>query len=1536
MNEILPDGNKPIQIGDPSFVYKNVYHPIIWLGADPYRPRVEMLTIKDRRYVFIRRYEKNDSDENYKYNYRIPGGSIDADSDKLQQAIAETNEEGLLAVKNAKFSGVSYYEQYQPGFLLKGGDMPIEYKGSMNDVFVAEYAGKYDKSKVEEKDLDNDMATKGKFYAIVSIAKDLKPEHIRALVYSGMVDSDIVMFLRRVSDSKGFPIEITSTDPISTVFNDNPVGIVHSFESTDIVVPGGKLYHGTTAMIDKFKPMSLDIGNINQKPGWSTFCFADYNLAKRFGLMRLIQSVTDKLDETRTDPKWKNLHCEWNVGTCRPFVNRQNFNPNLFIGEKFYVYTIAANRLKELGFGNDSKLPEYTFRDSDVTPDAVEPIEVSRSMLLEEVMIVDDFDDVKVANDKAIADGECESSCRRAMLNRDYNEDSVVGKLEKAVQTGELKPGDDIEEFMAQKGWSFSEMSFIGGMSTMEGVISDALKKLGIVKNVDPDVPSSVIIRNAFDDAEVDPCMDLSENGFLPFSKQIQDEFDKKDKLPGITYKDYATWFIIEKNHKNDSKAASTSWNTIPGGDGKSWPIISIFDKRGKLAHCYIVAVDKNRQNVKFLRVYQNYQLPSTYSLDGMSRSAIVASANKFKEKNIQESVFVAEKALTAKQRKEIPNKEYGLPKKRKYPMPDKKHVRAAIRFFNYVDKEDEAELARNINKMVKKYGMVDEIKVGSDNRFSKYWKGEVTESTGLPKAVEVLAERMGCDYTLVTEAGVYKRQAGESKDLVKARQFCADVRALANKKNLPFFVVTNGASAYSNGGNDAIRHARDMHIEWENTHGEDPDEDWSSQMESVATEASSMQSSGAGAVPFDVAKTIEDIISNDRMFISQSIWDNLDNIVYYDTEEVGNSTVGSVVVFKDCGSNIGHLMLSVDTSATGFGVANDLMDDLLRNWTNLGVESIQVSVNDDYDEAIKLFLSYGFKEVEAESEDTRCFMLSGNSSAGDGERVEEQLMRCARDTMFQKYHVSPFPTIYSEMSTTFYNSLDDAIQALNVYYPCDNGLYYVFTKLDNQKVIPVGRIILRANDWKFNGWYDCFKFDKETTNQYVSQIDVNEVSGMRDEAIHLAQKVLRGEHDYGLLTESESGEIWANISTPDKFVIEAVDPDIQGRIYRLNAKMNRFKYGFLYKGKILTDDYSKYQTMTVAEIDRYQCGVCWDFVNYEANWFRKNQIPFKTFYIEWNDPMTSTHTFLVYKLPEDPNYYYFESSFEKYQGVHKVISYSDAIDLVVKEMKEFGGLDKYDYKVWEYAASDALSHMTALQYMKTITKVDPIKKTNYGFDILESVIMEAPGDPDDPGTATDYTGGTEPPAGNTMTDDQPTDYTQGGAGEEPTNPVAAPGGDDAADDTGAGGDAAGMDDPGEEPTDYTDAGADAGDDMGGGDMGEDTGGDTGTDATTSDSSNNNIVVKNYSLIKDFEKAYTLIDDINSTIDSTLKASSVQNQVLVQVSRNLSNVKDFIKSFVQFHFKDNDYSYNLYYYMIVIQFLKINLAMVEKITLLGD
>ncbi len=61
-----------------------------------------------------------------------------------------------------------------------------------------------------------------------------------------------------------------------------------------------------------------------------------------------------------------------------------------------------------------------------------------------------------------------------------------------------------------------------------------------------------------------------------------------------------------------------------------------------------------------------------------------------------------------------------------------------------------------------------------------------------------------------------------------KAREFIKEVTLLAEKYNLPFFCVTNGASGTSNNGNAAIKNARDAHIKWEIANGHDPYEDWS------------------------------------------------------------------------------------------------------------------------------------------------------------------------------------------------------------------------------------------------------------------------------------------------------------------------------------------------------------------------------------------------------------------------------------------------------------------------------------------------------------------------------------------------------------------------------------------------------------------------------------------------------------------------------------------------------------------------------------
>jgi len=69
----------------------------------------------------------------------------------------------------------------------------------------------------------------------------------------------------------------------------------------------------------------------------------------------------------------------------------------------------------------------------------------------------------------------------------------------------------------------------------------------------------------------------------------------------------------------------------------------------------------------------------------------------------------------------------YGVPELKKFPMPDKKHVKSAIRFFNYVDPKYEKELAEAILEKAEEFGLdlENDISVGDENRFKKYLKGE-------------------------------------------------------------------------------------------------------------------------------------------------------------------------------------------------------------------------------------------------------------------------------------------------------------------------------------------------------------------------------------------------------------------------------------------------------------------------------------------------------------------------------------------------------------------------------------------------------------------------------------------------------------------------------------------------------------------------------------------------------------------------------------------------------------------------------------------
>lgn len=70
----------------------------------------------------------------------------------------------------------------------------------------------------------------------------------------------------------------------------------------------------------------------------------------------------------------------------------------------------------------------------------------------------------------------------------------------------------------------------------------------------------------------------------------------------------------------------------------------------------------------------------------------------------------------------------YGLPDKKKYPMPDRDHVLSAIKFFNYASPSEEKELAKNILARIREYGITG-INVGENNRFSKYYQPHLEHS---------------------------------------------------------------------------------------------------------------------------------------------------------------------------------------------------------------------------------------------------------------------------------------------------------------------------------------------------------------------------------------------------------------------------------------------------------------------------------------------------------------------------------------------------------------------------------------------------------------------------------------------------------------------------------------------------------------------------------------------------------------------------------------------------------------------------------------
>ena len=194
------------------------------------------------------------------------------------------------------------------------------------------------------------------------------------------------------------------------------------------------------------------------------------------------------------------------------------------------------------------------------------------------------------------------------------------------------------------------------------------------------------------------------------------------------------------------------------------------------------------------------------------------------------------------KKRSELPDSVFGIPQERKYPMPDEKHTRSAIKLFNHVEPKYEEQLAKAIIKNMKKYN-IDGSVIGPNNRLRKY----------LPK--DMIKE--------------YVEEA--CKDLIHARKLCNAVRKLARKYNANYFFVTDGASSYSNGNgkyNPAAKEMRDHMDDWERNNGFNPDDDWTDNINNVSNYRLLKESSIPEEIPKDIRELLRRLNSYDYGYI--------------------------------------------------------------------------------------------------------------------------------------------------------------------------------------------------------------------------------------------------------------------------------------------------------------------------------------------------------------------------------------------------------------------------------------------------------------------------------------------------------------------------------------------------------------------------------------------------------------------------------------------------------------------------------------------
>lgn len=148
----------------------------------------------------------------------------------------------------------------------------------------------------------------------------------------------------------------------------------------------------------------------------------------------------------------------------------------------------------------------------------------------------------------------------------------------------------------------------------------------------------------------------------------------------------------------------------------------------------------------------------------------------------------------------------------------------------------------------------------------------------------------------------------------------------------------------------------------------------------------------------------------------------------------------------------------------------------------------------------------------------------------------------------------------------------------------------------------------------------------------------------------------------------------------------------LMSEINKLNLTLNDYEYGYRMNNRnvIQQDDFENYRTISPKMFKIDKCGVCWDYVEYQAIEFEKmgfritleplQEKEYSLYYMQHDsiDGCNPTHTWLGFKL--DYMVYSFESSWKSIAGVkpfkNEKLMMDYYIDQQVKHYKKQEGPD--------------------------------------------------------------------------------------------------------------------------------------------------------------------------------------------------------------------------------------------------------------------